>query len=559
MTFAQIPDHPALAGIAPDDLKFWRGDHLATAGEPERAERDGGRAIVVSGSREGIAYSPLLEFDSGKGVLILSQFLISAKLETEPTAARLLQNCLNYLAWRRAPEGQTAVAAASPDFLKFLHDKGVVFDDLSGKLARADLAPYQLLVVQGDAEPLLAARAGAEALLARGGTVYLHRPTPESFAKISPLHGSDLTAQSYAGPLLFGASDDPMQRAFTREDLYWLGQHAGSTWSDTPLATGMADFAFVPSLDEKAATPYDARKMITEGAIVGVNDEGAFLSTNGAIVARIETPKAGTYVLGLVARGTPAGGGYPVAAVSVGEGVDPKQGARKLGVVSLTSDRWETYPVLADLAAGPHSVSISFTNDARGDGEDRNFYLKELLVAPAAKGGASFLTQPPALVRLPRGKGAFVVDAIRWDTEKDNDRKADRLACSLLAAAGAEFENSPCYTVEAEDMTPDPKMPHFSHPTNATVALNSNGYIQTELEIARAGSYQVDIIAQGTQAKGVFPIVEVLLDGKSLGKVELTGRRWRAYPLGATLPAGRHQLRLAFINDIRVSPKEDRN
>jgi len=421
MTFAFDPGHPALAGIAPEDLKFWRGDHRVTAGEPQRPNRGGGRALIVSGSREGVAHAPLLEFHVGQGALLLSQLLLIEKLESEPTAARLLQNCLDYLAAYRPSAGRTAVIAADPAFSKCLRSLGLRFDDLSGKLPDSDLSPYRLLIAQGDADPLLAGPAGLEALMARDGAVLLHRPTPEGFAKLRPLHGSDLMAQPYDGPVALGSGDDPLLHAFAREDLYWLGKHTGKGWFTTPRAGGMADFAFSPAGADKAL----------------------------------------------------------------------------------------------------------------------------------------FLTNPPALIRIPRGKGAVVVDPIRWDTEQANGLKAARFACSLLSALGAQFEDLSGVSIEAESMEPDPKMPHFKR-YDDYAALNAAGYIETTVDIARAGAYRMEIVAGGTPAKGIYPIVQAILDGRSLGEVELVGGAWRAYSLRAALPAGKHTLRLAYVNDLQ-SPPEDRN
>ena len=66
MTFPFRPAHPALAGVAEEDLRFWRGDHMVSAAEPNRPAAGSGRAIVVSGSGAGIDHAPLVELPSGK-------------------------------------------------------------------------------------------------------------------------------------------------------------------------------------------------------------------------------------------------------------------------------------------------------------------------------------------------------------------------------------------------------------------------------------------------------------------------------------------------------------
>ena len=558
MTFGLAPGHPVLRGISPDDLKFWRGDHLVTAGQFARPARGGSRALIVSGTQEGLSQTPLLEFPRGRGAAILSQMLLTAKLESEPAAARLLQNCLDYLAGYRPHTGGTAVVASDPAFPATLRSLGVRFEDLSGQLAGADLSRFRLLIAQGSVEPLLAAKDAVDAFVAAGGTVLLHRPPAEEFAKLKALHASTQVPQAYDGPVQPASADDPVSRALTREDLYWLGKHVGLSWSATPLAAGVADFAFAPALDEKSAVATPSEKMTAAGAYAGANEKEAFLASGGTITAEMEVPKAGAYVLGLVARGTPAAGVFPQASVAVEAEGAGKPVSHRLGVIGVAGREWKTYTVSGDLPAGRQRVRVTFLNDAQIGGEDRNFYLQRLLVAPA--GGADTavpLTSPAALVRIPRGKGSYVVDAIRWDTEQDNGTRAAHFALSLLGALGAEFDALNGIPLEAESMEPDPKMPWF-RATATSALLAAAGYVQAAVEIPSAGPYRLEVVARGTPCKGIYPVVEVLLDEQSLGKVELAGGNWRAYPLDVTLPKGKHTLRLAFINDASEAP-EDRN
>jgi hypothetical protein len=111
--------------------------------------------------------------------------------------------------------------------------------------------------------------------------------------------------------------------------------------------------------------------------------------------------------------------------------------------------------------------------------------------------------------------------------------------------------------VEAEDMEPQPGMQHFSK-GGGRVVIATNGYIDTDVEVAQAGRYRVELVAGGSAAEGVYPIVDVAMGGKSLGTVELTGRGMRPYYLDADLTAGPQKLTVTFTND-RNTAGEDRN
>ena len=56
----------------------------------------------------------------------------------------------------------------------------------------------------------------------------------------------------------------------------------------------------------------------------------------------------------------------------------------------------------------------------------------------------------------------------------------------------------------------------------------------------------------------MYPLVEVAVDGKPVGRVQLTSGAWRSYFLDVDLPAGNHKLRLSFVNDFNTNG-EDRN
>ena len=171
--------------------------------------------------------------------------------------------------------------------------------------------------------------------------------------------------------------------------------------------------------------------------------------------------------------------------------------------------------------------------------------------------GVTFLTNPAALAVTRCGQGLVVWDQIAWDTEERNSRQAMRLAGSLLTALGAEFALRAGTIIEAERMTPQPGVPHFAN-AGSCASMACNGYIETPVRVAAAGQYSVEVVAAGSSAAGVFPEVDVTVDGQSVGIIRLTSADWRGYSVPCKLSEGDHELRLAFTNDFNGGG-EDRN
>jgi len=107
-------------------------------------------------------------------------------------------------------------------------------------------------------------------------------------------------------------------------------------------------------------------------------------------------------------------------------------------------------------------------------------------------------------------------------------------------------------------MQPQEGMPHFAR-RGGTAYLGSNGYVETEIEVALAGRYRIEVIAGGPQAEGIYPAVEVALDDAVVGEVQTTSAGPNSYFIEAALPAGVHRLRLRFTNDFYQPPDGDRN
>ncbi|HUT33360.1 MAG TPA: carbohydrate-binding domain-containing protein [Planctomycetota bacterium] len=563
MAYPLRPNHPALRGLVPQDLTFWRGDHFVTQGEPSRPAKGGAIPIVVSGSAAGLDHAPLLEVPVARGCLILSQLLLVRKFASEPAAAQILGNLLRYLADYRPREGKTAVIGGSAEYHAHLRSLGLRFDAL--KVPPREPSTYSLLICRGGTTDAVPPREFVE----QGGNVLLHRLSAEALDSVRQRLGIGLMLQPYSGhiarrepvPPWFGElplpedmpkPDDPLLGSLAREDLYWLGAHKGIAWAQTQRATGMADGVFTKSLDGLKPVTHEVENWALEGGIVERRDGKVIFATVGSASAEIDFPKTGSYVFGLLASGSPCQGVFPIATVAVGD--------NPLGSASVDSRQPRLCTVFGEVQKGRHKVTVAFINDASdpAKGEDTNLIVDKLLVALDERDrDVSFLTGPPAVAVIRRGKGVVVLDQVRWDTEEPNARKAARYACSLLTALGGDFESRPSWAIEAETMTPQPTMPHFGvHGSYVTMACS--GWIKTPIEVAVAGRYTMEVVAGGSAAQGVYPHIEISVDGTKAGEVQLTSGGLRPYLVAIELPEGKHELSLRFTNDLNVGG-EDRN
>ena len=90
------------------------------------------------------------------------------------------------------------------------------------------------------------------------------------------------------------------------------------------------------------------------------------------------------------------------------------------------------------------------------------------------------------------------------------------------------------------------------------VALNSGGRIETPVRFMASGNYTFEILASGTPAVNVAPIVELRIDGVTRKALSITSRSLNRYYATLSVTAGLRTVALAFTNDY-YAPPEDRN
>ncbi|HEU0010938.1 MAG TPA: glycoside hydrolase family 2 TIM barrel-domain containing protein [Verrucomicrobiae bacterium] len=222
--FARVPDHPALAGIAAEHWRDWRGE--ATILPPRldytlrprygptvnwcdipvpRLWRCGNRGNVASVLIEkpargdflpildggyGLQYAPLLEYREGRGLILFCQMDVTGRTESEPVAGTLTRNILQHVSDWRPAAARTAVYVGEPEGRRHLESAGITVGNYDG----GRLTPNRVLVVSpGGGRELTQNKAAIAEWLKAGGNLLALGfdqqnaeallPTPVTFTK----------------------------------------------------------------------------------------------------------------------------------------------------------------------------------------------------------------------------------------------------------------------------------------------------------------------------------------------------------------------------------------
>lgn len=195
------------------------------------------------------------------------------------------------------------------------------------------------------------------------------------------------------------------------------------------------------------------------------------------------------------AKGDPADGVWPKMRVKV-------DGATVMDL-TVSRDTWGAYSAAVTLGTGTHTVEVSFTNDANVSGDDRNLLVDYADIDPASQ---------------------------TWREEAELfPTKTAGGECTTTTGSGGKCWN-----------------------------LWSNGYIETTMNAPYTSQHEVHVAARGRVAGGVWPIMEVSIDGTVVLTQSVSSTSWTTYKIRRTLSGGSHTLRIRFTNDAVVG-SEDRN
>ncbi|MBT3379270.1 MAG: hypothetical protein HN742_03605 [Lentisphaerae bacterium] len=576
-----LADHPStmafpigkpsslLAGIPPEAFQFWAGDHYVSRSDILRPTRNGARAHLISGGERNLDQSPLLELRIGRGTLLLCQALVGTKVDTEPSARKLLGNALHYLAERKpAPQQPALLITESPNFEDALRDLGVAYRR-PGPGSRGVGSPAtSALIIHG---PVTTKRhlAAIRAFVAdhRGNvprTVYWHAPTPTSFTALSEELGvGNLKLVPGRGPLGRMAPVHALFAGVTLEELIYVGETTGRSWMRgfTPDPT-MLEHLLVPNTDSDVEqVRLEAEAMELDIKIGGPSEDGKTVTfaTAGTATVKTTIARAGLHRLVLVAGGSSMMGVYPCVQVTTDSGETCQ--------IALAEGTVKAHPTIMRFPAGEVELTIAFVNDGSGGGEDRNLVLDAVLIdrEPFGDSGVSFLTLPPAVAVKERpGKGntglRVVVDTIRWDANVANLTRGLRYASALFANLGIPFAPPLAGTswIAPKYITPVGTIPYFKK-TEAEISLVAAGAVEATFDATAERDYDVLVRGRSAPAAGEFAAVTVEIDGREIGQTIVGSRSPGTFRVEQChLTRGSHHLKIIYTNDLWVPP-EDRN
>lgn len=549
-----VADHPVVAGLTPEDLRWWRENHRVADRTIRIPSRGNFRVLAHVGANDGLERAVLLESRWGRGGLLCSQGRLIEAYDTEPMAGRLLQRLLDSCtpaAERSRPaalltEANSAAAAT-------LGHIGLLAERIAGHVAETDLTRYHAVLVAGDTNTWNEAQSNLQRLTqyARaGGILWLHRP-PETFLNaVASSLLQDLTWEtSLPLPVLRSDAAQP-PGWFTSHDLYWADD-PGSWSRAAVLSSNIACRAYRAQFTLTNHTTLPVENMPVKSTGQSVSG-GWALYQNGYVAQTISVSEAGRYLFGVQARGTPALGVYPRLVLRI-DGVFAD-------VVGVSSASYRLFTLGATLSAGSHELTLEFDNDAwNPPNEDRNLYLDFVRYGRAtAADGAEWLTRPGVLARIESGEGTILLDEIQWENPGKHLTKAERLLSSLLTSFDIAMLPSRGLRLEAESMTPMGFGAGSSATNQGLFWYYAAGRLESRVRFNATGRYSFDVTALGTPAAGGWPRIELRINGSLRGTIEVNNANLSTYRLQLNVNAGTHTVAFAYVNDF-YQPPEDRN
>lgn len=553
IAFTRTRDPILTAGLLGGDFQFWRGDQVVARKTILKPTEGRFRALVDSGGPQGLVYLPLLEVPSGRGRYLLSQLLIEEKLD-EPAAQRTLENLIRYAAQPGPAPKPIGLVAAGPVLAECLDELDARYEDLSGKLAGADLGRLAGLLVDPECAEVRESVKKIRQYVEQGGRVVLHGATRQAVETLRPLFPVPLVSQrSSAGPLAI-AQPDPLTDGLTNQELYWYRPRMGLSYRDrTPLVHDVSTWTILPGMpDERQCTTVEARAMEVAYGKPSRSKGGVGMYASSAIQKKIDFPQSGEYAFGIRGRGTPLAGVYPQITLAIN--------GQPAGSIQMESGQWAMYGLSAAVEKGEHEVRLAFTNDASdpATGEDRNAELERLVYGPLPPAKFERLVRPAALVKVPCGSGFYLMDQVNWDRDRCSGEKPARYLSNLLTNLGCDFHSPISGIVLAGEQFASDRPAQKTQARDGSLYVGSNGTVWATVRFASGGRWELALRAQGTDVDGEFPHVDVLVDSRKLGTLRLVRPGWQVLRLSAEIPAGEHKIGLRFTNDL-YRPPADRN
>jgi len=250
--FIEDASHPVLRGLLDKDFFTWPGDHWVYRNAYVKPVR-GGKSLLQVGSR--LLNSALVEVPVGKGLMVLCQLDMGAKLDRSVVARRLLANLVEYGRDYKQEIANVAAALEDEQLGKAMDAIGVQYIRAADALSAIGDPDKNVAVISAtpaNLKALAANRPKLEAFWNRGGYVLLHGLTPEGLGDYNRIVGFDHVIRKFKRErVTFPAVRSPLTSGLTTGDVVMLsGQRIFGWTADEYVASDV--FTYVVDLDEMA-------------------------------------------------------------------------------------------------------------------------------------------------------------------------------------------------------------------------------------------------------------------------------------------------------------------
>ena len=269
--FAEDLGHPTMRDLGANDFKGWGKDGRVYRNAYKKPAR-GARSLMQVGPR--LEQSVLIEVPTGKGLMLLSQLDLGAKLPTNAVAQQLMSNLLSYASsYKQEFRPVALVSGGEAQLTKTADAIGLQYDQSSDpisaitdpkiKLAIIEATPANLHKLSGDLPKI-------QAFNARGGYIVFHGLTPEGLNDYNKIVGFDhMIRPMQRERVLFPPVKDPLMAGLTLGDVVLLsGERIFGYTSDEYTVSDM--FSFIVDYDEVAPfgkSTFFAYDKITNGFV----------------------------------------------------------------------------------------------------------------------------------------------------------------------------------------------------------------------------------------------------------------------------------------------------
>lgn len=250
--FIEDSSHAVLKGLRDKDFFTWSGDHGVYRNAYVKPVR-GGKSLIQVGPR--LVNSALIEVPVGKGVMLLCQLAIGAKLDRSVVAQTLLANLMEYGRNYKQEIANVAAVIDDEQLGKAMDAIGVQYSRVADVLSAIGDPDKKIAVISATPANLKTLAAGMDKLDAfwnRGGTVLFHGLTPEGLADYNRIVGFDHVIRKFKRErVTFPAVRNPLTSGLTTGDIVMLsGQRIFGWTADEYVASDV--FTYVVDYDEIA-------------------------------------------------------------------------------------------------------------------------------------------------------------------------------------------------------------------------------------------------------------------------------------------------------------------